>query len=256
VARQASGATPQQAGAPATQVRGMFARIASTYDLLNHLLSAGRDAAWRRVVASRIDVSSTHVLDLCAGTGDLALQLKARLPEAFVCAGDFCFEMLDRGRSKGLPQRTPPATVDALQLPFADASFDALTVAFGVRNFEDLSRGLQEMARVLRPGGQLAVLEFFRSESRWRDLPFRLYFRHVLPRVGRLVSRDDGAYTYLPESVRRFVTRPEFTRLLHEHGFADVQLQEMTLGIATLFLARRRSDTAGRSAMAAADLLP
>lgn len=245
--RQTAAVAPR--GAPATQVRGMFARIASTYDLLNHVLSAGRDAAWRRAVAARLDPAPRHVLDLCAGTGDLALTVKARHPHAFVCAGDFCFEMLDRGRDKGLVHRTPPATLDALHLPFADGTFDALTVAFGVRNFEDLQRGLQEMHRVLRPGGQLAVLEFFRGTSRWRDLPFRLYFRHVLPRVGRLVSRDDGAYTYLPHSVGRFVSRDEFTALLQQQGFTGVQQQEMTLGIATLFTARRQPT-------AAAHLLP
>jgi demethylmenaquinone methyltransferase/2-methoxy-6-polyprenyl-1,4-benzoquinol methylase len=238
----------------------MFARIASTYDLLNHVLSAGRDAAWRRTLATHLDATCRQVLDLCAGTGDLALEIKQRLPTTFVCAGDFCFEMLDRGRNKGLTRLAPPATVDALRLPFADDSFDAVTVAFGVRNFEDLSRGLQEMSRVLRPGGQLAVLEFFRSESRWRDLPFQVYFRHVLPHVGRLVSRDGGAYTYLPDSVRRFVTRREFVELLHRHGFVDVQRQEMTLGIASLFLARRRAATQapapGASATATRDLLP
>jgi demethylmenaquinone methyltransferase/2-methoxy-6-polyprenyl-1,4-benzoquinol methylase len=222
----------------------MFSRIAPTYDLLNRVLSAGRDAAWRRTVAAQIVPEARRVLDLCAGTGDLALEIKARLPQAFVCAGDFCFEMLDRGRAKGLPERTPPATMDAHCLPFADASFDALTVAFGVRNFENLQRGIEEMQRVLRPGGQVAVLEFFRSDNRTRDLPFRFYFRHVLPRVGKLISRDREAYTYLPESVGGFVTRSEFATLLERSGFIDVRQQEMTLGIATLFLARRAANAA------------
>jgi len=228
-----------EGGAPSAQVRGMFSRIAPTYDLLNRVLSAGRDAAWRRTVAGLIPTDARHVLDLCAGTGDLALEIKDRLPGAFVCAGDFCFEMLDRGRSKGLPVRTPPATMDAQCLPFADESFDALTVAFGVRNFENLQRGIQEMQRVLRPGAQVAVLEFFRSDNRARDLPFRFYFKHVLPRVGKLISRDQEAYAYLPESVGSFVTRSQFVTLLEQSGFVDVQQREMTLGIATLFLARR-----------------
>ena len=233
-----------EGGAPASQVRGMFSRIAPTYDLLNRVLSAGRDAAWRRTVAAQIPSDARRVLDLCAGTGDLALEIKRRRPQAFVCAGDFCFEMLDRGRAKGLPETTPPATMDAQRLPFEAASFDALTVAFGVRNFENLQTGIQEMHRVLRPGAQVAVLEFFRSDNRARDLPFRFYFKHVLPRVGKLISRDPEAYTYLPDSVGSFVTRAEFKALLESCGFVGVEQKEMTLGIATLFLAQRGASAA------------
>jgi demethylmenaquinone methyltransferase/2-methoxy-6-polyprenyl-1,4-benzoquinol methylase len=127
---------------------------------------------------------------------------------------------------------------DALQLPFSDAAFDAVTVAFGVRNFEDLEAGLREMRRVTRPGGQIAVLEFFRNESRWRDLPFQFYFRHALPCVGRVISRDAKAYSYLPGSVSRFVTRAEFEALLLRAGYTDIRRREMTLGIAALFVAR------------------
>ena len=118
--------------------------------------------------------------------------------------------------------------------------FDAVTAAFGVRNFEDLAAGLAEMRRVVHRGGQLIVLEFFRSESAWREAPFRFYFRQVLPRVGRLVSRDAEAYAYLPRSVGRFVTRSEFTALLGQTGWGDVRRREQTLGIATLFTARAR----------------
>lgn len=224
--------------ASATQVRDMFARIAPTYDLLNHLLSAGRDRAWRRAVAESLPRECRRILDLCAGTGDLALEIARRRPDARVTAGDFCFEMLARGRNKWLPGRTAPAVCDALRLPFATAAFDAATVAFGVRNFEQLERGLAELRRVLRPGGTLAVLEFFRGEARWREAPFRLYFRQLVPRLGRLISRDSVAYTYLPQSVGLFVTRAEFERLLRGAGFADVRRREMTLGIATLFVAR------------------
>jgi len=221
-------------GAPASQVRQMFARIAPTYDLLNRLLSVGRDRAWRRVVAAQLGCGNGRVLDLCAGTGDLAMEIARQHPSASVVAGDFCHAMLQRGASKGLHGSAAPLVCDALQLPFAPATFDAITVAFGVRNFEDLRRGLAEMGRVLRPGGQLAVLEFFRSESRWRDLPFRFYFKQVLPRVGRLISRDSQAYTYLPQSVGRFVTRREFDALLREAGFEAIRHIEMDGGIATL----------------------
>ena len=227
-------------GAPAPQVRDMFARIAPTYDLLNHLLSAGRDRAWRRVVARSLDARARRILDLCAGTGDLALEIARQHPQAAVVCGDFCLEMLSRGRGKGLVHHTAPAVCDALRLPFASGSFDAITVAFGVRNFERVERGLAEMRRVLRPGASLAVLEFFRSDSRWRDLPFQVYFRHVLPRVGRLVSRDHEAYSYLPRSVGRFVTRREFEDLLCQAGFTDVRRRELNAGVATLYVARAR----------------
>jgi demethylmenaquinone methyltransferase/2-methoxy-6-polyprenyl-1,4-benzoquinol methylase len=224
--------------APGTHVRGMFARIAPTYDLLNHLLSVGRDRVWRRALTTSLPSTALHVLDLCSGTGDLALEIAARRDGTHVVSGDFCLEMLLAGASKGLPERTTPAVCDALQLPFADGAFDAVTVAFGVRNFESLDRGLAEMRRVLQAGGTLAVLEFFRSEARWRELPMRFYLHNVLPRVGRLVSHDREAYTYLPESVGGFVTRTEFEDLLRVHGFADVRRRDMTFRVATLFLAR------------------
>ena len=227
-------------GAPASEVRAMFARIAPTYDLLNRLLSARRDVVWRRRTAAALDAGARRVLDLCAGTGDLALEIARQRPQAFVCAGDFCYEMLRRGKPKGLGKAAQPAVCDGLRLPFADGTFDAITAAFGVRNFEDLEAGLREMRRVTRRGGQVAVLEFFRSESPWREAPFRFYFRHVLPRVGRLVSRDREAYSYLPRSVGRFVTRREFAALLERAGYTDIRRHEQSLGIATLFVARAR----------------
>lgn len=222
----------------ATEVRRMFARIAPTYDLLNGMLSARRDRAWRRITAAALDPDALRVLDLCAGTGDLALEMARQRPRALVCAGDFCFEMLQRGLSKGLQSRALPATCDALALPFADATFDAVTAAFGVRNFEDVEAGLREMRRVTRSGGQILVLEFFRCDSAWRDRPFQFYFRHVLPRIGRIVSRDSDAYSYLPRSVGRFATRDEFTVLLQRSGYTRVEFRDLSLGIATLFMAR------------------
>ena len=227
-------------GAPAAEVRAMFARIAPTYDLLNGMLSAHRDRAWRRATAQAIDPAARRILDLCAGTGDLALEIAAQRPAAFVCAGDFCFEMLVRGKPKGLAERAAPATCDALRLPFRDAGFDAVTAAFGVRNFENTLQGLREMRRVTRPGGQILVLEFFRNESALVDAPFQFYFKHVLPRVGRLISRDAQAYSYLPRSVGRFATRRQFQAVLEQAGWTEIRTRELTFGVATLFTARTR----------------
>jgi ubiquinone/menaquinone biosynthesis methyltransferase len=235
----ATGATPRTViGAPAAEVRAMFARIAPTYDRLNGLLSARRDRAWRRAAAAAIDPGARRVLDLCAGTGDLALEIAARHPGAFVCAGDFCVEMLVRGVAKGLARDAAPAACDGLRLPFATATFDAVTAAFGVRNFENLAAGLGEMRRVVTAGGRLVVLEFFRNPSRLRNAPMQLYFQHVLPAVGRLVSHDRDAYSYLPRSVGRFATQREFAAMLADAGWTDVRMRDFTLGIATLVTAR------------------
>jgi demethylmenaquinone methyltransferase/2-methoxy-6-polyprenyl-1,4-benzoquinol methylase len=226
-------------GAPAAEVRSMFARIAPTYDVLNRVLSARRDVAWRHAAVAAIDPGARRILDLCAGTGDLAVAIASARPQARVIAGDFCVEMLRGGVSKGLGSRVAASACDALRLPFADAGFDAITVAFGVRNFESLDAGLREMRRITRPGGQLIVLEFFRNASTWRDRPFQFYFRHVLPRLGRLISRDAQAYSYLPASVGRFVTRTEFTQHLARAGWKLDHARDFTLGITALVSARR-----------------
>ena len=231
-------AAAESPGAPAAEVRSMFARIAPTYDVLNRVLSARRDVGWRRAAVAALDPDARRILDLCAGTGDLSLAIAAQRPDAHVVAGDFCVEMLRRGVAKGFGRAVAPAACDALHLPFADATFDAITVAFGVRNFESLDAGLREMRRIVRPGGQLIVLEFFRSASGRLDRPFQFYFRHVLPRLGRLVSHDAAAYSYLPASVGRFVTRAEFAQHLARTGWTLERARDLTFGIASLISAR------------------
>jgi demethylmenaquinone methyltransferase/2-methoxy-6-polyprenyl-1,4-benzoquinol methylase len=215
-------------------VREMFARVAPRYDLLNHLLSFNVDRLWRRAVARRFqDVLSrpeSRVLDLCCGTGDLALALERRGP-ARIIASDFCHPMLVRAAGKQVPYL---AEADALALPFADATFDLLTVAFGFRNLADYDAGLREMLRLLRPGGQAGILEFSEPPGALFGPLYRFYFRHVLPRLGGAISGDPGAYTYLPSSVGRFPSPEELSQRMREAGFQNVEWTRLTYGVACL----------------------
>lgn len=227
------------------QVRAMFDSIAPRYDLLNRVLSLGIDRRWRARVVARVRRQGPDaVLDVATGTGDLAIALGRALPAAAVAGVDLSPEMLRLGREKAaaaFPGREfPMSEGDAERLPFGEARFDAVTCGFGVRNFEDRAQGLREMCRVLRPGGRLYVLEFSMPSRR---NPFgrlyRFYFRRVLPAVGRFVSRDARAYSYLPESVDEFPSGERFGRLLTEAGFVRPQWQRLTGGIATIYTAEK-----------------
>jgi len=230
----------------AAAVRSMFGAIAPRYDLLNHLLSLNIDKRWRRraIDLLRADLHPDgRYLDACAGTLDLALELAGRSWfTGKVFASDFTFEMLERGRHKIEGQPVVTACADALRLPFPDATFDGATVGFGVRNLADLDAGLHELARVLRPGGRLVILEF--STPWWT--PFRqlylFYFLRVLPLIGRLVSRHSRAYTYLPASVLEFPEPPELARRMADAGFDEVNWHPLTGGIATIHVGVRRDD--------------
>ena len=222
----------------AAAVRRMFSSIAPRYDLLNHLLSANIDRVWRRRAVDRLGwerAPEGTYLDNCAGTLDLAVELAGR--EGFrgrVVGSDFTYPMLERGAPKLARLPIEPACADALQLPFPDRRFDGATVGFGVRNLADLDAGLREMARVLKPGARLVILEF--TTPGWQ--PFRAlylgYFLRVLPLVGRLVSRHSTAYTYLPESVRQFPEPPELAARMRAAGFDGVEWKTLTGGIAAL----------------------
>ncbi|HZS06954.1 MAG TPA: bifunctional demethylmenaquinone methyltransferase/2-methoxy-6-polyprenyl-1,4-benzoquinol methylase UbiE [Blastocatellia bacterium] len=224
-------------------VREMFAEIAPSYDRLNHLLSASVDKRWRRFTAEKLrDVLSRPdavALDLCCGTGDLALVLE---PQARVIGCDFCHPMLVLARDKARARRADGlalAEADALRLPFGDASFDAVTVAFGLRNLENIEGGLAEILRVLRPAGRAAVLEFSRPVVPvFREL-FEFYFTRILPRVGALVSGSEGAYTYLPESVRNFPDQKKLAAMMRAAGYSDVRYHNLWGGIAALHLGER-----------------
>ncbi len=227
------------AGVERQYVRTLFDSIAHRYDLLNHLLSGGFDISWRRKAISRLEeIHPRRILDVATGTADFAIAALRLGPEKVVGV-DIASKMLERGREKvekkGFQGQIELHTGAAEQLRFPDASFDASIVAFGVRNFEDVERGLREMHRVVRPGGKIVVLEF----SRPRHFPFKqlyfAYFLHVLPRIGRAVSRSRNAYRYLPETVMAFPEGEAFVSLLRSVGFEQVREERLTAGIVTVY---------------------
>jgi demethylmenaquinone methyltransferase / 2-methoxy-6-polyprenyl-1,4-benzoquinol methylase len=233
---------PAHAGPQGREVQGMFAGIAHRYDFLNHFLSASIDRYWRKCAVEAVrrltlTTPQPFCLDLCSGTGDLALDLYRRL-RVKVVASDFCHPMLTRSRKKTLARgadafiRTVEA--DALTLPFQDGAFDAVTVGFGLRNLEDLRRGLDEMCRILRPGGAVVVLEFSQPVMPVFRQVFQFYFRYVLPRLGAAISGDRHAYQYLPDSVRNFPSQENLVRLMEAAGFRDVGYRNLTGGVAAL----------------------
>lgn len=228
-------------GSKREQVERMFDAISPKYDLLNRLFSLGVDQAWRRKVMRLVAQEPVRrLLDVATGTADLALMAARQVEQ--VTGADISEGMLAHGREKvkkaGLADRVELVRADAADLPFPDGMFDAVTVAFGVRNFEDLGRGVGGMMRVLKPGGRLFVLEFSRP-SGWMSPFFRFYFHRVMPFIGRLVSKDCAAYTYLPASVDAFPEGPAFEAILRANGAGDVKSSRLTGGIATLYIARK-----------------
>ena len=229
-------------GPDSRRVQQMFAGIAHRYDFLNHCLSASIDRRWRRLAVNKVrEMMGTTpprlCLDVCSGTGDLAIALHRGLG-CHVVASDFCHPMLTRSTPKleGRPIRNVEA--DALHLPFGDRSFDALTIAFGLRNLEDPFRGLIEMRRVLRPSGAVVILEFSKPVVPVFRHVFNFYFRHVLPEIGALISGDRAAYQYLPDSVRKFPEQSELVSLLRSAGFNNPGYRNLSGGIAALHWAR------------------
>lgn len=221
-------------------VRAMFDDIAPTYDLLNGLLSANQDALWRYRAAKRLCVRrGERVLDLCCGTGELTREIARQAPGSEVTGADFSARMLDIARDKDAKHDYIEA--DALDLPFGDGDFDAVAVAFGVRNFEDTRQGINEIARVLKPGGRLLVLEFMRPTNAVLGRFFGLFNGAFAP-LGRVVSHHSTAYNYLPQSVGGFYSKPEFARLLSDEGFRDVRVFDHSFGIASSFLAHKVVD--------------
>jgi demethylmenaquinone methyltransferase/2-methoxy-6-polyprenyl-1,4-benzoquinol methylase len=220
----------------------MFNAISPKYDALNRILSAGIDQSWRRKTLREIRATGAlKLLDVATGTADLALALAKGIPGSKVVGVDISSGMLEVGRSKvranDLEGRVRLDLGDGEQLPYEESSFGAVTVAFGVRNFENLEQGLRDMRRVLEPGGTLAVLEFSQPTA-WplRSL-YLFYFKNILPRIGRMVSKDASAYTYLPNSVQAFPYGEAFAAKLREAGFQSVRVRPLSFGIASLYLA-------------------
>jgi demethylmenaquinone methyltransferase/2-methoxy-6-polyprenyl-1,4-benzoquinol methylase len=228
----------------ARRVREMFAGIAGRYDFLNHFLSANTDTRWRRLVARRLQASlqGAHAcaLDVACGTGDLSLEIAQRTG-AQVIGTDFCRPMLEIAARKAATRNSliPFVEGDALKLPFAERTFDAVSIAFGLRNLSSVEGGLKELWRVLKPAGRAAILEFSRPVVPGFRSLFQFYFTRVLPRIGGLVSGSRGAYEYLPDSVSRFPDQKRLAAMMRDVGFREVEYKNLTGGIAALHLGTR-----------------
>lgn len=245
---RAAGARPEGSrdeASAATAVREMFDQIAPRYDLLNHLLSFNFDRLWWRRCARRFDrilaQPDAQVLDICCGTGQMTRALLARRPKNSrpVAAVDFSHAMLLRGAAKLISQGAIPIEADALHLPFATASADLVVTAFGFRNLSNYRLGLQEFARVLKPGGELGILDFSEPSAPFSIL-YGFYFRQILPRAGALISGVSGAYRYLPQSVSRFPATGEMLQSMAAAGFQDASWEPYNFGIAGLFRGVKR----------------
>jgi demethylmenaquinone methyltransferase / 2-methoxy-6-polyprenyl-1,4-benzoquinol methylase len=241
----------REAGA---RVREMFGHIAPRYDFLNHFLSLSFDRIWRRRTAKRFSAilarADARVLDLCCGTGDLAFALSRRRAElrstsdskCLIVGSDFAIPMVELAAGKGHSHGFPVFFLggDALSLPFADGSFDLVTAGFGFRNLANYERGLREILRVLKPGGEIGLLEFSDPRNGIGSAAFRFYFRHILPRIGGVISGDAAAYSYLPNSVVKFPRPAELARWIESAGFADIDFKLWNFGSVALHTGRKR----------------
>lgn len=223
-------------------IGALFDSIAGTYDKFNHLLSLNIDKRWRRKAVGRL-VPSGKLLDVATGTADLAIEIIRQGKAAGVTGIDISTGMMEIGRDKagraGMDNRISFMEASALEMPFEDGSFDAVTCAYGVRNFSDLDKGLKEMYRVLRKGGQLMILEFSYPSNQLIRGMYDLFFTHIMPVVGRIISRNAGAYVYFRNSVKGFIWGGEMVSRIASAGFSDVTFKVMTFGISTLYLAKK-----------------
>ena len=236
--------TPYGEGSKQEQIRRMFDKIAPSYDRLNHALSLGIDRRWRRTAVDALGIHQPQqILDIATGTGDFALLLAKRIKPQHIIGADISEGMMAIGREKvkeeGLQNVISFQYEDCMQLSFPDGSFDAVTSSYGVRNFQNLDKGLQEMQRVLRPGGHLLIVELTPPPCFPMKQLFWLYAHVVMPLLGRLISHDDSAYTYLPASMEAFPQPEQMEGILRKAGFTEVQWRRFTYGISTMYLATK-----------------
>ena len=229
----------------ARAVREMFAGIAKKYDFLNHFLSVNTDKRWRRLVSKKLkdilDREDALVLDVACGTGDLSIELQTA-GKAKVIGTDFCRPMLEIAYDKNTKNDTaiPYIEADGMNLSFADDTFDAVTIAFGLRNFSNWQDGLTELHRILKKGGRLAILEFSAPVVPGFKQIFNLYFTQILPRIGGAVSGSRGAYEYLPDSVQKFPDQKGLVKMMEQTGFSGVEYKNLTGGIAALHMGTKK----------------
>lgn len=226
-------------GSKKEQVAQMFDNISANYDFLNHFLSLNIDKGWRKKVVKMASAGKPkQILDVATGTADLAIALTKAHPEK-ITGIDISRGMLDVGQkkidAKGLSQIITLEQADSEALPFEDNTFDIVTVAFGVRNFENLEKGISEIYRVLKPNGKILVLEFSQPTGFPFKQVYQFYFKNILPTLGKLVSKDSSAYTYLPESVNAFPSGKAFTSVLEKTGFTQTSFRPVTFGVATIY---------------------
>lgn len=229
-------------------VTEMFDNISPRYDFLNHFLSMNLDRGWRRKVSklvaeALIECDKPELLDVATGTGDLALRMAKDLPTATITGIDLSQKMIDLGRrkvkAKKLAGRVTLQQGDAMALPYPNERFDAVTVAFGVRNFENLRRGVEEMVRVLKEGGPLVILEFSEPTSPWIKVGYKLYVKRLLPIIGGFISGHKTAYRYLPDSIERFPKPEANVKTLNEAGLKDVKTEALLGGVAIMYQGRK-----------------
>ncbi len=229
----------------ARTVREMFSRISPKYDFLNHFLSVNIDKIWRKLVAKKLkdvlDRQDAVVLDVACGTGDLSIELQTKAA-AKIIGTDFCRPMLEFAAEKNAKENVsiPYVEADALSLPFAERSFDAVTIAFGLRNLANWEDGLQELLRILKPNGKLVVLEFSSPVIPGFRQIFQFYFKGILPKIGGVFSGSRGAYEYLSESVSRFPDQKNLAKMMTDVGFSDVEYKNLTGGVAAIHIGTRK----------------